>query len=71
VTVTAAIGIQLGTGLRPIVLTATIASLGIQVGYFFGMFFQNALAAHRDVRTSRSSEKRRTRSPSIYRTPVP
>jgi membrane protein DedA with SNARE-associated domain len=70
VIVAAAIGIQLGTGLRPMVFTVTIASLGIQIGYFFGMFFQHGLAALRGLRTSRSSEQRTTQRPSIYRTPI-
>jgi hypothetical protein len=70
VIVTAAIGVRLGTGLRPMAFTVAIASLGIQIGYFFGIFFQYRLASLWGLRTSRFSEKRRTQNPSIYRTPV-
>jgi hypothetical protein len=65
-----AIGTHQATDIRSIFLTSTIASLGIQIGYFVGMFFQYGLGALLRLRTSRSSHKRARQSPSICRRPI-
>jgi membrane protein DedA with SNARE-associated domain len=53
-----------------IVFTTTVASVGIQIGYFFGMLIQYGLRTLLVRGSSPSSDNRTARPPSIFRTPI-
>jgi hypothetical protein len=65
-----AVGELQTTDIRSIILTIAIASVGVQIGYFFGTLIQYGLSALLLRGSSSSSDKRTGRPPSISRTPI-
>jgi hypothetical protein len=70
VVIAVAVGELQTTSVRSIIFAIAIASVGVQIGYFFGILIQYGLSALLLRGSSRSSDKRTGRNPSISRTPI-
>lgn len=65
-----AVGEARTTDIWSIVFTMTVASGGIQIGYFLGMLIHYGLRTLLVRGSSPSSDKRTARPASIFRTPI-
>src|SRR5262245_4700282 len=70
VAIAIAVGELRTTDIWSIALIIAIPSVGIQVGYFFGVLIQYGLSALMARGPSPSSEKRTGRTPWVSRTPI-
>jgi hypothetical protein len=71
VVIAIAVGELQSTDIRSIIFTIAIASVGVQVGYFFVMMIQYRLSALSQGVSRSSSDKTTGRPPSISRTSAP